>query len=138
MQHALQHNRQQQQALSTALQSNWGVLQAELELHGVVYTVSTAVHGDELLLVKIEDKDTLDTWHGEFAAKCALCWAARLFVGSNKLAIVMDLCLVLYLLVTVAYCLPLCNKILPLQLQLPNCLPQQSAGKPRQLLPAVC
>lgn len=46
------------------------VLQVELELHGVVYTVSVLVHNVELLVVKIEDKDTLDTWHGEFAAKC--------------------------------------------------------------------
>lgn len=42
----------------------------ELELHGVVYSVSVCAHGDELLVVKIEDTDTLDTWHGEFAAKC--------------------------------------------------------------------
>lgn len=56
------------------------VLQVELELHGVVYTVSVLVHGDELLVIKIEDKDTLDTWHGEFAAKCKQqrCCADRL------------------------------------------------------------
>lgn len=45
-------------------------LQAELELHGVLYSVSVLVHGDELLIVRIEDRDSLDTWHGEFAAKC--------------------------------------------------------------------
>lgn len=44
--------------------------QAELELHGVLYSVSVLVHGEELLVVKIEDRDTLDAWHGEFAAKC--------------------------------------------------------------------
>lgn len=48
------------------------MLQVELELHGVAYTVSVYAHGEELLVVKIEDKDTLDTWHGEFAAKCKL------------------------------------------------------------------
>jgi hypothetical protein len=46
-------------------------VQAELELHGVLYSVSVLVHGEELLVVKIEDKDMLDAWHGEFAAKCA-------------------------------------------------------------------
>jgi hypothetical protein len=51
-----------------------GVLQVQLELHGILYVVSVLVHGEDLLVVKIEDKDTLDTWHGEFAAKCAqLC-----------------------------------------------------------------
>lgn len=41
-----------------------------MELHGVLYSVSVLVHGDELLIVRIEDRDSLDTWHGEFAAKC--------------------------------------------------------------------
>lgn len=45
-------------------------VQAELELHGVLYSVSVLVHGEEQLVVKIEDRDTLDAWHGEFAAKC--------------------------------------------------------------------
>jgi len=48
------------------------MLQVELELHDVAYTVSVYAHREELLVVKIEDKDTLDTWHGEFAAKCKL------------------------------------------------------------------
>lgn len=48
------------------------LLQVELELHGIVYIVSVLQHGDELLVVKIEDRETLDTWHGEFAAKCEL------------------------------------------------------------------
>jgi hypothetical protein len=48
------------------------LLQVELELHGVVYIVSVLQHGDELLVVKIEDRESLDTWHGEFAAKCEL------------------------------------------------------------------
>lgn len=45
------------------------VQEVELELHDVAYTVSVYAHREELLVVKIEDKDTLDTWHGEFAAK---------------------------------------------------------------------
>lgn len=48
------------------------LLQVELELHGVIYLVSVLQHGDELLAVKIEDRESLDTWHGEFAAKCEL------------------------------------------------------------------
>lgn len=69
------------------------VLQVELELHGIVYTVSVLVHGEELLVVKIEDKDTLDTWHGEFAAKCEQllvccadlsCTAQSKQVGTNS------------------------------------------------------
>lgn len=36
----------------------------------MLYSVSVFVHGEELLVVKIEDRDSLDTWHGEFTARC--------------------------------------------------------------------
>lgn len=60
------------------------LLQVELELHGVVYIVSVLQHGDELLVVKIEDRESLDTWHGEFAAKCELPPSTVLLTHANK------------------------------------------------------
>lgn len=44
--------------------------QVDIEFHGVLYTITIRVHGEEVLTVEIEDKDTLDRWRGEFAAKC--------------------------------------------------------------------
>lgn len=61
---------QQTRSVNNTLPPKRSCLQVELELHGVLYTVSVLVHGEELLVVRIEDRDSLDTWHGEFAAKC--------------------------------------------------------------------
>lgn len=42
----------------------------EIEFHGVLYTISITNIGEDVLAVTLEDKDALDRWRGEFAAKC--------------------------------------------------------------------
>eukprot|EP00878_Enallax_costatus_P024901 GHUV01026600.1.p1 GENE.GHUV01026600.1~~GHUV01026600.1.p1 ORF type:complete len:235 (-),score=70.08 GHUV01026600.1:212-916(-) len=44
--------------------------QVDIDFHGVLYTITISVDGEEVLRIEIEDKDTLDRWRGEFAAKC--------------------------------------------------------------------
>eukprot|EP00878_Enallax_costatus_P030873 GHUV01033675.1.p1 GENE.GHUV01033675.1~~GHUV01033675.1.p1 ORF type:complete len:207 (+),score=63.27 GHUV01033675.1:706-1326(+) len=41
----------------------------DIDFHGVLYTITISVDGEEVLRIEIEDKDTLDRWRGEFAAK---------------------------------------------------------------------
>jgi coiled-coil domain-containing protein 61 len=44
--------------------------QVAVDFHGTTYAVTILCAADELVVVRVEDRDTLDAWRGEFAAKC--------------------------------------------------------------------